>query len=120
MKTKMQLLRSPEDLVKAYLCYYNPGSEFDKNVDVQEFLKNPSNKNHWRYLIANFFYGFKQRQKRVRCFLVHPTDRSFELAFTKDMVNFYSSIHLSNDAFVLDSKRDLSDFVEFEEIEEFI
>ncbi len=118
MKTKLQLLRSPEDLVKAYLYYYSYGPLHDVRLDIQDYLKN--NKTEWSYAVVKFFYKFKQQQKRVRSFLGRSSNGGFHLLFTKDMINFYTSIYMLDGSLIESSKRDLSDFVEFDEIEEFI
>ncbi len=87
MKTKMQLLRTPDEMLKAYLIYDSRGPQIGESIiNPYSYMTETNNK------LAILFYNFKKKPSPIRVFLTYSWFDAYKLTFTKDCKSFYTSI----------------------------
>ncbi len=117
MKTKMQLLRTNEEAVKAYMQYDSRGGGYQKQLNFKDLLKEFERSGKF-FLDNSVDFLLNNKRKTFRLILVKTNkedNRGFLLVFSKVPGKYYRNINLKT----LEFAGEISEysFVEFDEID---
>ncbi len=86
--TKMQLLRTTEELIKAYMQYDYRGG-YPKTLSYSELLDPLINIKH--SVAVKYLLNFKKKMPTIRSFIVKDYDGVMHLVFTNDCISYYDT-----------------------------